>query len=379
MTLPDLSIGQKGHAGLHKEIRARLLDVREFASLQAAIDAAPAVLHIPAGTYTGNFAISAPMKLTGDGAGTIITGSIDIKADDVQVCDLTINGATAQNKPIYIGAVSNCTIQRVRVDGSPNEAIYHDGIGKNIRVMDCEIFNHGLSAIDCNSAATVGFYATGNYIHDGGSGIHVVGQDVYVVDNVLEDLSGFVGIISNKERFITQYVRNLVISRNHISNFGASSTGPRYGIAIGLTELDENIIVSENTIYRMHETAGQPCRAINAENGRGLIVSNNIISDCIGDAAEGVGISVSQGILHHNIIRGTGWQYGIICSDSVVESCFVEDGAVREGGCSLRDDAGLSSLIRNRFYGQFIHNATTYNTDKTLDGVFVSKFSEQVL
>jgi hypothetical protein len=40
MTLPDLSAGQTGHVGLHKAIRNRLLDARDFPSLQAAIDAA---------------------------------------------------------------------------------------------------------------------------------------------------------------------------------------------------------------------------------------------------------------------------------------------------------------------------------------------------
>lgn len=51
MTLPDLSIGQKGHAGLHRSIRSRLLDVREYPSIQAAIDAASGEVLIPAGVW----------------------------------------------------------------------------------------------------------------------------------------------------------------------------------------------------------------------------------------------------------------------------------------------------------------------------------------
>lgn len=52
MTLPDLSAGQTGHVALHKAIRGRLLDVREFPSIQSAIDSASGVaVHVPVGIY----------------------------------------------------------------------------------------------------------------------------------------------------------------------------------------------------------------------------------------------------------------------------------------------------------------------------------------
>lgn len=299
-------------------------------------------------------------------------GTFAFRGDHIRLANLTVKCSADPSVPegqkaVYIGACKNVLVENVQVIGSTWEAIYHDGVGANIRIRGCEVTGHKLSAIDCNNADTVGFEAMDNYIHDGASGIHIIGVNARATGNIIDNCNGYAGIIANLEQFTRQYVKNLLIGGNRITSFGASSKAGRFGIVLTLTATDENIIVKDNFISGMVEAAGYPCYGIWSTGApAGLILSHNIISDCAGDAGGGIGMSVEAGTLEGNIIRGTGWQYGIICKGGTVWGCEAA------GAIAYRDDAGKSALIDCRFTGAMIHGQV-YNTDGLFNGTLISK------
>jgi len=333
-----------------------IIDAGYYPSIQATITAAPvgASVYIPANGYTEDITIDKPLRLLCDWP--VLTGSITIQADNVSLSNLTIKGASVPYKPIYIGAVKNATIRRVTVDGSPNEAIYHDGGGENIRVLDCEIYNHTLSAIDCNDTRTVGFLARGNYCHDGGAGVHAVGHGVQIIENRFRDLSSF-GVVLNDEKYVATYVQDALISNNIFNGIGKGNlVSPRYAINLVLsTQLDDGgVLVSGNVISDMHEIVGQPCYAIRAI-GR-VTVNNNAIRGVIGQAGEACGIAVNDDVngrtfafVNNNRIENVPaekrFTYGLIVapnSDAILQSNLIGVGAVLTAENAIVDQSNAA-------------------------------------
>lgn len=363
MTLPDLKVGDTGHAELHAEIRMRLINVREFNSIQDAIDSSlpNSIVHIPAGAYVENIRVNKSLRLIGDGMGrAIVNGSVTIETDtygvplaDIEVCGLTINGKEAPNKPLYIGAVQNCTIQRVRVNGSPMEAIYHEDVqgkvSRDIRIQDCEVFNPGLSAIDSNDTETQGFIVRGNLCRGGGAGVHFVGKGATITDNQFYDQSGF-GVILTDERFTATYAQDVIISNNVFHGIGlGNTTSPRFAIrsTLSTSQEDGGILVSNNIVSDMYEVKGQPCYAIYV-TGRARI-RNNILRGVIGQAGEGAGIVLAGdkngttfGIVDGNTLEAVPlakrFTYGILAAqtaEGLITNNVIMDGSVTTPGGAL--------------------------------------------
>lgn len=114
MTLPDLCAGQKGHVALHKSIRSRLLDVREFASIQAAINAADGrgSVYVPDGDYfvTQTIQCAAGVDLI------LSHGAKLIAAQDIDVVKLAPRGGI-RGGIIDCGAISTYTHAAIVLDG----------------------------------------------------------------------------------------------------------------------------------------------------------------------------------------------------------------------------------------------------------------------
>jgi hypothetical protein len=398
------------------------------AAIQNAIDglgAAGGIIHIPAGTYklaahcleiidkSGVILQGAGMGVTIlDASGTpgmasytdrglynrgvITIDETTTGHNNITIRDLTVKAPTTGSDPylkaIYTNGCENVTIQRVKVDGSKYEAIYCEGAGgtrKNYRVVNCEVCNHSMTAIDINETSGNVQYVQNNYIHDGG-GIAIRGERAVVTGNVILDTIG-VGIGLYQEGTGVYHTDN-VIANNIISGTSAGSSLTVYGIYINArTDYDNGgIIVRDNVISDILQESGKGLYGIQA-TGAVSIIGNTIRGTTGSGATSQIAIAttadngrmyVADNVIEPVATDANRWHYGILCSgdgnaifaNNIVYATSVGDGV----GIPFRDLQGAAILMGNIFQGVTNYGTATINNGGELNNTPLSARSHNI-
>lgn len=100
-----------GHAALHKAIRGRLLDVRDFPSIQAAIDSGMGCVCIPEGNWSGDVVCKSNTDICLM-RGAVLTGNVTLAGW------MTLSGGKVVGNITAASPCVGATVRDVRLTGS---------------------------------------------------------------------------------------------------------------------------------------------------------------------------------------------------------------------------------------------------------------------
>ena len=428
--------GDLGHADAHNEIARRLnrqINAADFGALGegwaedapainaeiAALGAMRGIVHLPAGHYRVDSAVyilSSNVTLCGAGIGaTVIDSSHQINPSNPQglphygtvtveslvrgvplanvtLCDLTVkasalDGGTPDCKGIFLGTVVDCTVERVKLDGSRYEGISHvtwwDKVSARIAIRDCIVTNCGLNAIDSNDPGTIGYQITGNRIYNCASGMTIHAQQAVISGNLLSDLQAY-GINVAVEAARASMGSGIVIAHNALYRVGLHDNVIRWGIQVRRSAAyDGALVVAHNTISIMQGASEGAVYGLRL--GGSVLADGNIIRGYQGRNSTSIAIEVQAdsqgGNAHATVINNrvescaTGddcWQYGIIVAaqaNALIANNYIDGAAIKGNGYAYRHDAGGAMVLPagNIFNAQFIESGKTHNANGALN------------